>query len=270
MATLNFWFEFGSPYSMVAALRLLRALDGKPASSTDAVNTLPSCQVPDLSGVRVVYRPMFLGAVFKAAGQQMLPNVQVPVKARYLFHDVERSLNLLECPGFPSSRPAHWPPNTLLAGHMAWMLTQGVDYVCALDRNESPSGAAELEPDQLKLVAGFVWSVYEAEFISQMDIGNSNVMARLWDRHVVGAGAAAPSGERAVALAGQDAAKAGFKASTQAAIENSVFGAPTFTTEDGDLYWGNDRLIEAVHHHKLRHVQHQASGFCKAPSTAAL
>ncbi|KAJ1839723.1 hypothetical protein LPJ70_004950, partial [Coemansia sp. RSA 2708] len=62
MATVNFWFEFASPYSMVAALRLLRALTGRTSPNAEVLQGLGSCQLPDLSGVHIVYRPVFLGA----------------------------------------------------------------------------------------------------------------------------------------------------------------------------------------------------------------
>ena len=49
-----------------------------------------------------------------------------------------------------------------------------------------------------------------------------------------------------VARAGEPAAKAALFASTTAALEAGVFGAPTFVVdpdgEDPALYWGNDRL----------------------------
>ncbi|KAJ2339616.1 hypothetical protein GGF43_006606, partial [Coemansia sp. RSA 2618] len=154
-ATVNFWFEFASPYSMISALRLLRALTNR--ASPDDLRGLPSSQLPDLDDVRVVYRPIFLGAVFKAIGQQALPNVQVPVKGKYMFHDVQRTLNLLGCPGFPSSRPKHWPPNPALAGRMAWMLAQGPEFVSALARGGdiAQSNAGGLQPDATKVLAEF-------------------------------------------------------------------------------------------------------------------
>ena len=43
----------------------------------------------------------------------------------------------------------------------------------------------------------------------------------------------------AAALAGSDAAKAALRANTDAAIEQTVWGVPTFAV-DGELFWGAD------------------------------
>ncbi|KAJ2709711.1 hypothetical protein H4R19_004112 [Coemansia spiralis] len=265
MSVVSFWFEFASPYSMITALRLVRALaagDGAQAGDA-AVRGLASCQVPDLAGVQIMYRPVTLFGLFKAVGQPALPNMQVPAKAQYLFHDVKRSLDLLGCPGFPSSRPPTWPPNTLLAGRMAWLLAQGPDFIRALDAGgEVPPAptTAPLPLLQTAVLAEFVWRVYEAEFIAGQDIGSADVMARLWDKHVAGARNDLPTGTRAVELASGDAVKSGVALNTQTAAGIGLFGAPSFTADDGAIYWGNDRLLDAVAHYRVRHMLTQPSG----------
>ncbi|KAI8325965.1 thioredoxin-like protein [Martensiomyces pterosporus] len=265
--TISFWFEYASPYSMITALRLFHAISQKAAPAA-ASRGLPSCEVPSLDGVRVVYRPIFLGAVFKAVGQQFLPNIQVPVKGSYMFHDVSRALTLLGCQGFPTAQPKGWPRNTALAGRMTWLLAQGPEYISSLDKDQEQRGvvSSELEASQTKVLSEFVWRVYEAEFIANEDIGDREVMSRLWDRFVVGESKAngdqVPDGKRAVELASAQAVKDGFRANGDAAVEEGVFGAPTFTTEDGDMYWGNDRLVEAVHHHEVCQKDGAFTGFC--------
>ncbi|KAI9505136.1 hypothetical protein GGI25_000359 [Coemansia spiralis] len=269
--TLSFWFEFASPYSMISALRLFRALTKQTSTfNTATLQGIPSCQIPDLSEVDVVYMPILLGPIFKASGQQMLPNVQVPLKGKYMFHDVERTLNLLGCSGFPRSRPATWPPNTVLPARMAWLLAQGPEYIHAVDAesNLRPSTASEKQQKSvLKVVAEFVWRVYEAEFIANENIGDPDVMARLWDKFVVqgfkqDGNVQMPNGGRAVALANLEVVKSGLKGATQEAIANGLFGAPMFTTDDGDMYWGNDRLLDAFAHCKIQERINQPLGFC--------
>ncbi|KAJ1859581.1 hypothetical protein GGH12_001028 [Coemansia sp. RSA 1822] len=261
MAAVNFWFEFASPYSMISALRLLRALTGRINPFVDS--GLPSCQLPDLTNVSIVYRPILLAAVFKASGQLTLPGVQVPAKGKYMFHDVQRTLSLLGCPGFPNRPHTNWPPNTVLAGRMAWMLAQGPSYVCALDRNAREPSTNKLEQGS-KVLAEFVWRVFEAEFIGGEDIGSPKVLERLWNVYVARAelGYEMPNGQRAVELASTDPVKDGYKSNTQVAIACKLFGAPSFTTDDGDMYWGNDHLLEAVAHHKVRSLLDQPQGYC--------
>ena len=40
--------------------------------------------------------------------------------------------------------------------------------------------------------------------------------------------------------------KARLKLETETAQRAGVFGAPSFVTDDGELFWGNDRLEEAL------------------------
>ncbi|PIA19579.1 hypothetical protein COEREDRAFT_84215 [Coemansia reversa NRRL 1564] len=270
LARVDFWFEYASPYSMLSALRLLRSFKDKTHPNSEILQGLSSCQLPNLEKVHIVYRPIFVGPVFKAAGQQIMPNIQVPAKAKYLFHDVCRSLDLLGCQGFPASRPSNWPPNTILPGRVTWMLAQGFDYVRALDHgNDAPqksSSSTHLSPAQTRVLAEFVWQIFEAEFIAGKDIGSPVVVSQIWDTCVAGPMAeemdgALPDGKQAVALASKEVVKEGFRSSTQAAIDASLFGVPSFTTEDGDMYWGNDRLIDAVTHHKYRKLLTQSAGF---------
>ena len=49
-----------------------------------------------------------------------------------------------------------------------------------------------------------------------------------------------------LAAAQSDAIKARLRAQTEEAQRLGVFGAPTFTTANGELFWGNDRLEPAL------------------------
>ncbi len=66
--TLEFFYDVGSPYSYLAARRLTREAPKR--------------------GVEVVWRPMLLGAVFKATGNDM--PARVPARARYMLKDLLR------------------------------------------------------------------------------------------------------------------------------------------------------------------------------------
>ena len=50
----------------------------------------------------------------------------------------------------------------------------------------------------------------------------------------------------ALAAAQSDAIKARLRSETEAAQRLGLFGAPSFTTADGELFWGNDRLEPAL------------------------
>ena len=86
---LEFFYDVGSPYSYLAACRLSR----------DAPNL----------GIEVKWRPLLLGAVFKATGNEM--PARVPARARYMLKDLLRCARHEEVP-FVFSR--YFPISSLL------------------------------------------------------------------------------------------------------------------------------------------------------------
>lgn len=48
------------------------------------------------------------------------------------------------------------------------------------------------------------------------------------------------------AWSGSDKIRAELKANTGKAIRRCVFGSPTFSAGDGEMFWGNDRLEDAI------------------------
>ena len=50
----------------------------------------------------------------------------------------------------------------------------------------------------------------------------------------------------AFAAAQTDAIKAKLRLQTEEAMQLGIFGAPSFITKDGELFWGNDRLERAI------------------------
>ena len=53
--------------------------------------------------------------------------------------------------------------------------------------------------------------------------------------------------ETVFAAAEEPGNKARLKAQTGEALEIGLFGAPSFVTRDGELFWGDDRLEQALH-----------------------
>jgi 2-hydroxychromene-2-carboxylate isomerase len=94
---LQFWFDFGSTYSYVGAMRV-------EAEGTRA-------------GVPVEYRPFLLGPIFtELLGIKDSPyNVQ-PVRGRYMWRDLER---LCRKHGLRWRRPSVFPRNSVLAARVA-------------------------------------------------------------------------------------------------------------------------------------------------------
>jgi 2-hydroxychromene-2-carboxylate isomerase len=94
---MEFWFDFASTYSYVAAMRVEAA-----------------CAA---AGVPLRYRPFLLGPIFtELLGIKDSPfNVQ-PVRGRYMWRDLER---LCAKHQLPFRRPSVFPRNSILAARLA-------------------------------------------------------------------------------------------------------------------------------------------------------
>lgn len=93
---MEFWFEFGSTYSYVAALRVEEAARR--------------------AGVEVEWKPFLLGPLFRRQGWNDSPFNLFEARGRYMWRDVER---LCRKYGHPFSRPSVFPRNGLLAARTA-------------------------------------------------------------------------------------------------------------------------------------------------------
>lgn len=93
---LAFWFDFGSPYSYLAAMRV----EGLAAAK----------------GVTVAWRPFLLGPVMGALGLTVSPFAAAGPKAAYLWHDVARTCARR---GLGWTRPTQFPREAVLAHRVA-------------------------------------------------------------------------------------------------------------------------------------------------------
>src|SRR5258705_4769379 len=101
---LDFWFDFASTYSYLAAMRI-----GPLAEEVS---------------VRVRFRPFLLGPIFKAQGWDSSPFNLYPAKGRNMWRDLER---LCDDAGLPFRRPEPFPQNSLLPARVALVgLAQGL------------------------------------------------------------------------------------------------------------------------------------------------
>jgi 2-hydroxychromene-2-carboxylate isomerase len=164
------------------------------------------------AGVAVRYRPFLLGPIFKAQGWDTSPFNIYEAKGQYMWRDMERL-----CAGLslPLKRPDPFPQNSLLAARVA----------IAAD------GEAWRE--------AYCRAVFQAEFGEGRRIDDPDVIGEV----LQSVGAPARS---MLQLAQSDPVKLRLRTETEAAGRLGIFGAPSFTTPDGELFWGNDRLEAAL------------------------
>jgi 2-hydroxychromene-2-carboxylate isomerase len=173
-----------------------------------------AARIEDLArsrGLSVNWRPFLLGAILAQMGVKDSPFNLYPAKGRYMWRDIARICRDL---GLPLNRPTPFPQRSLLAARTAWALAPAA------------RGA-------------FSRAVYRAQFAQGLPIDEPRVIADILVEQghapeAVLADAASPEGKARLREATEDAARRG------------LFGAPSIVTGDGELFWGNDRLEQAL------------------------
>jgi 2-hydroxychromene-2-carboxylate isomerase len=184
---IEFFFDFGSPTAYLAYTQL-------PKIAME-------CRA------QIVWRPMLLGGVFKATGNQS--PVMVAPKGRWMWQDMDRWARRY---GAPLAVNPHFPINTL-----------------ALMRGAA--GYQMREPDRF---LRYVDVMYKATWEKARNLNDPAVVAATLQE--AGFDPAA-----FVALTGDPEVKARLIATTDEAVQRGVFGAPTMFV-GGDMFFGQDRL----------------------------
>ena len=189
---LDFWFDFASTYSYLAAARI------RPLAAA--------------AKVQVRFRPFLLGPIFKAQGWDTSPFNLYEAKGRYMWRDMERLAAELS---LPFRRPDPFPQNSLLPARVALF------------------GLAEGWGEDFSV------AVYNAQFVEDGRIDDPGTLAEILSLMNVDAKAALEAAQ-------SDDIKSRLRSQVEEAQQLGIFGAPSFTTADGELFWGNDRLEQAL------------------------
>jgi 2-hydroxychromene-2-carboxylate isomerase len=189
---LDFWYEFASTYSYLAALRIAALAQDR--------------------NVDIAWRPFLLGPVFKAQGWDTSPFNLFPHKGAYMWRDIER---LCEAQGLKFRRPDPFPQSSLLTARIA------------------------LTPEVTPRRAEYSRRVYLAHFAEGVRIDDKAALKDILISLRLDADAA-------LTQAQGDDVKLELRQATEAAMRLQLFGAPSFVTAKGEIFWGNDRLESAL------------------------
>jgi 2-hydroxychromene-2-carboxylate isomerase len=182
------------------------------ASTYSYLSAMRIMREADAAGVAIRWRPFLLGPIFAAQGWTTSPFNLFPAKGRYMWRDMEREAEAL---GLPCRQPNPFPQNSLLPARVA---------LVGLNAGWGPA---------------FSQAVYRAEFGEGRSIADPEVIAGI----LLNLGLDPAS---VLSAAQDDANKARLRAQCDEARERGIFGAPTFITGDGEMFWGNDRLERAL------------------------
>lgn len=167
----------------------------------------------EASGVTIRWLPFLLGPVFKAQQSwEDSPFNIYPAKGRYMWRELERI-----CAGLhlPFIRPAVFPQNSLLAARVALIALA--------------EGWGE----------DFCRAVFTAAFGKGRDISEPFAVADIINK-------LGRNPDAAIEASRAPSNKDALRAQTDEALRLGIFGAPSFITADGELFWGNDRLEAAL------------------------
>ena len=184
------------------------------------------------AGASVALQPVLFAGLLNA--HENKGPAEIPAKRAYLFRDVMRQAARL---GLPFSGPPGHPFNPLLALRMSVALT---------------------DPQERRR---FALTVLSACWEAGEDISDAATLSRL-------ARACALDGDALLAAAQQPAVKQRLADATARAVEDGVFGVPSFRLGD-ELFWGGDRIDALLWRLQGAGIDEQAlAAFLQRPALA--
>lgn len=187
--TLEFFFDFVSPTAYLAQ------------------TIVPG--VIARTGAALVYKPMFLGGVMKATGNQ--PPGMIPAKGKYMLADLMRCCARH---GLPFHFNQHFP-----------MMNTRPLTAAMIGLSDQPDVQAKLFSAAWKHIWGVPDTLNPGDQAGVIEMLNAEGL----------------DGEAVWALGRQDDTKAMLRANTDEAVQRGAFGAPTFFVGD-EMFFGHDRL----------------------------
>ena len=182
------------------------------ASSYSYLSAMRIEQMAEEAGVNVRWKPFLLGPIFAAQGWNNSPFNLFPAKGKYMWRDMERRCQKY---GLALKRPAPFPQNSLSCARVA------------------------LAGRDAGWTSAFTRSCFHFQFGEGRSIQEEPVI-------VEALRAAGVDAQGALTLSKSEDIKGRLKAETELAKSLGIFGAPAFVTQDGEMFWGDDRLEDAI------------------------
>jgi len=164
------------------------------------------------SGIHIDWRPFSVRALMQEMNN--MPFAGKPAKEKYMWRDLERRAAMH---GIPIRLPVEYPLQHFDLANRIAVLGQQEGWCIA-----------------------YVKRAYELWFQEGLAPGGADNLAASIE-------AAGQQPDRVIALAASDLAQQAYEAATGEARERGIFGSPSFIVGQSELFWGDDRLEDAIH-----------------------
>lgn len=167
------------------------------------------------SGIAFNWRPFSVRALMQEMNN--IPFAGKPAKEAYMWRDLERRAGKY---GLPGSFPVDYP-------------LQEFDRANRIAVLAAREGWCE----------AYVKGSYENWFQHSLPAGEMDCLERLLP-------ALGQDVDRVLAAADSDAIEQAYRSATDAARELGIFGSPSFVVGGNELFWGDDRLEDAIEYYR--------------------
>lgn len=165
-------------------------------------------QIAEKHGVSVTFKPVDIGQIFTRTGGQ-LPKDRHPSRMEYRMQELKRWSKALDMP--INFNPAHWPTNGAPAS-----------YAIIAAQNAGTGDVAALADALMRSI-----------WIDEKDIAEDAVI-----KACLAEAGFDPSLADSGLLTGAET----YAKNTDDAVNAGVFGSPFYVCDDGEKFWGQDRL----------------------------
>ena len=183
-----------------------------PASTYCYLTAMRIQKIAATKKINVSWEPFLLGPIFKSQNWQTSPFKIYPRKGEYMVRDIQRTAAKL---GLNFELPTPFPSYSLHAARIA-----------ILGKNEA-------------WVTKFTKSCFVKQFSNGQNIADFEVLGKILEelnldpKEII---------ESSKSLKNKNA----LKENTKKAMDLGIFGAPTFVVGGSELFWGDDRLEQAI------------------------
>ncbi|CAM5188242.1 disulfide bond formation protein DsbA [Bosea thiooxidans] len=182
------------------------------ASPYSCLSALRIEELAEEAGIALRWRPFLLGPIFAAQGWNTSPFALYPSKGRYMWRDTARRARRQ---GLDFVKPENFPQNSLSAARLALAGREG------------------------GWTSVFSKALFRAQFCEGRNIAEEAVQTLALREAGIEPHVAIP-------LSRSEEVKGRLRAEIEYAKSIGIFGAPFFVAGDGELFWGDDRLEEAL------------------------